>query len=290
MRKRLFLLVGLVLAWSPKVQARPLFPWLTPSDQRSQRLSQRFAPPRGYKRVPLRRGSFAWWLRRLPLLPKGSPVMLHDGSRKGRQDVHAAVIQIDIGQRDLQQCADAVMRVWGEYLWSRNMARLADFHFASGQRNPWLWWSRGDRIRLRDRGRRVVWKRRVARPDRSYQNYQRYLRFVMAWANTSSLVRQLRRVPISQAQPGDLFLQGWRGGQPGHAVLILDVVRDARGRKRFLLAQSYMPAQSFHVLKAPRQRHSPWYRFPKKGDIETPEWTFTTKDLFRLPHTPATRP
>jgi hypothetical protein len=38
-------------------------------------------------------------------------VLLYNGAPKFRQDVHAAVIDIDVGTRDLQQCADATMRL-----------------------------------------------------------------------------------------------------------------------------------------------------------------------------------
>ena len=267
--------------------AAPLFFWKK-QQKTHQSLSQRFPAPRGAKRPMLRRYSFAWWLRRLPLLPPNAPVLLFNGQQKRRQDVHAAVVDLDIGKRDLQQCADAVMRLWGEYLWSRKLAHQADFHFLSGVRNPWVWWARGDRIRVN--GETVVWRRRVARKNTSYANYQRYLRFAMAWANTSSLVRQLRNIPIQEAQPGDLLLQGWRDGRYGHAVLLLDIAKDQQGRTYFLLGQSYMPAQSFHILRNPEKPDTAWFTFPYRGTIQTPEWTFTTNDLFRLPHTPTTQP
>ncbi len=52
-----------------------------------------------------------------------------------------------------------------------------------------------------------------------------------------------------------------KGGFPGHAVLVADVAENATtGEKRFLLVQSYMPAQQMHVLKNPAAADgSPWY-------------------------------
>ncbi len=50
-------------------------------------------------------------MRGLPLEAAGAPVLLHTGAPKFRQDVHAVVVYIDIGTRDLQQCADAAMRL-----------------------------------------------------------------------------------------------------------------------------------------------------------------------------------
>ena len=78
-------------------------------------------------------------------------------------------------------------------------------------------------------------------------------------------------------QAGDVFIQG---GSPGHAVIIVDMAQDATGRKVFLLAQSYMPAQDVHVLKNPTgKRLSPWFAVPQGETLRTPEWTFKTSDL-----------
>jgi Domain of unknown function (4846) len=43
------------------------------------------------------------------------------GDMKARQDVQYAVLDISVGNRDLQQCADAVMRIRGEYLQKAGM-------------------------------------------------------------------------------------------------------------------------------------------------------------------------
>ncbi len=51
--------------------------------------------------------------------PAGAPVLTYTGAPKWRQDVHVAVIDIDVGKRDLQQCADAIMRLRGEWLYGR---------------------------------------------------------------------------------------------------------------------------------------------------------------------------
>jgi len=39
-----------------------------------------------------------------------------------------------------------------------------------------------------------------------------------------------------------------RAGSPGHAMLVVDVAEDERGRRIYLLAQSYMPAQDIHIV------------------------------------------
>jgi hypothetical protein len=115
-----FALMATVLASVAGAMAAPIRaerPWPRQSVS-TETLERRFVPPAGFVRVPVTAGSLGAWLRQLPLMPADAPVMLHDGRVKPRQDVHAAVIDIDIGTRDLQQCADAIMRLRAEYLWS----------------------------------------------------------------------------------------------------------------------------------------------------------------------------
>lgn len=81
-------------------------------------------------------------------------------------------------------------------------------------------------------------------------------------------------------QTGDVLIQG---GSPGHAAIVVDLAVNAQGQKVFLLAQSYMPAQSIHILKNPvNPALSPWYEADNSAVVQTPEWTFTTKDLKRF--------
>ena len=79
---------------------------------------------------------------------------------------------------------------------------------------------------------------------------------------------------------GDVFV---KGGFPGHAVLVADMIENAQtGEKRFLLIQSYMPAQEMHVLKNPASPDGlPWYPAAFAGDLVTPEWTFHPGALHR---------
>ena len=75
--------------------------------------------PAGYKRTISRPNSFGQYLRSVSLKTDNDTVFLHDGEPKSRQDVHHAILTIDVGTRDLQQCADACMRLRGEYLFAQ---------------------------------------------------------------------------------------------------------------------------------------------------------------------------
>ena len=81
----------------------------------AQRKVSIIVPPPGYVRHEA--DSYGTYLRNLPLKRPGSPVMLYNGVEKEYQDGAYAVIDMEIGSQDLQQCADAVMRLRAEYLW-----------------------------------------------------------------------------------------------------------------------------------------------------------------------------
>src|SRR5262249_8099133 len=152
-----------------------------------------------------------------PLLRAGSAVHLYTGAEKPRQDVHAAVVDMDVGRRDLQQCADAVMRLRAEYLFVSGQRERIRFHPEPGGRRVLAWEGGGDR-----------------------HGVAGYLDRVFAEAGSASLAAELLPIGERAVEPGDVLIQG---GYPGHAVLVLDVAVTADGRRYLLLGQSYMPAQ-----------------------------------------------
>lgn len=253
----------------------------TPDGPTSNRLADRIPPPPGFARVPLEEGSFGAWLRNLPLQPGRPPVLLFDGRPKANQTAHVAVVDLPVGDRDLQQCADAVMRLRAEWLFSAGRWDEIAFDFTGGDRVDFLRWSQGWRPRVENG--RVVWAR-GGRPGRTHDDLLAYLTRVFVHAGSASLARELEPIDAADLRPGDLFI---RGGFPGHAVLVVDLARDAAGRTAFLLAQSYMPAQEIHVLVNPTDRTlDPWYDLAFGDELRTPEWTFRRVEARRFPARP----
>ncbi|MFC1669704.1 DUF4846 domain-containing protein [Spirochaetota bacterium] len=231
--------------------------------------------PDGYIRVKSKKNSFAHWLRTLPLKKAGSPVKLFNGTMKENQDAHYAVVQMSVGKRNLQQCADAIMRLRAEYLFFKRKYKNIKFSFTSGDLFPFVKWAAGYRPIIRSNN--VRWKKKAAR-DFSYKNLKRYLAFLFIYAGTASLSREMIKVNIKNINIGNVFIQG---GFPGHAVIIVDMAYNIHnGTKIFLLAQSYMPAQEIHILKNPSSRQlSPWYKSRFRGKLLTPEWDFRKSHL-----------
>ncbi|HKA91771.1 MAG TPA: DUF4846 domain-containing protein [Haliangiales bacterium] len=224
-----------------------------PDGTATRPLDAPFPPPAGMARVEVEEGSFGAWLRRLPLRPPGAPVRSFKGVQilAGDDPRLAAVAELDVGTRDLQQCADSILRLHAEWMWDAGRAGELDYPLVDGKR--------------------------VSFRGTTREAFRRYLVHIFAYASTLSLDKYARKVDRADVRPGDFFVMG---GSPGHAVLILDIARDKDGRRAALLGQGFMPAQDFHVLRAPDG--TAW--FPLDGDeIATPFWRpFRWKNLRRL--------
>lgn len=241
-------------------------------------LCNQVALPDGYERVATSSGSFAEWLRFVPLLPNGEKVMLFDGREKSYQAGAYRVLDIDVGKSDLQQCADAIMRLKAEYHYSRGEYAKIHFNYTSGHKVSFDDWRRGKKPIIS--GNKVSFSALGGEPDNSYSNFQKYLRSIFMYAGTASMEKEMKPQQLSELKAGDLFI---KGGFPGHAVLIIDVaVHRKTGKKIFLLAQSYMPAQSIHILQNFKHSSnvlSPWYPEGFGATLYTPEWEFAASTL-----------
>jgi hypothetical protein len=253
------------------------YSWLS-SYSTQNALVNRIAVPDGYKRIEVKSGSFAEWLRWLPLKEGKPPLKLYNGKLKGNQSVHEAIVNIDVGTTDIQQCADAVMRMRAEYLYSIKDYKNLHFNFTSGHSVGFEKWSQGYRTQIK--GNSVTWVKSAEKND-SYKTFRSYCNTIFNYAGTSSLSKELKKVDdIKNMQIGDVFIVG---GFPGHAVLVVDMCEHIKTKEKlFLIQQSYMPAQEIHVLKNFNSNAlSPWYSIDFGNVLETPEWSFQKNQLMR---------
>jgi hypothetical protein len=207
--------------------------------------------PAGYKRIDVGNNSFSAWLRAIQL-KKDNRVFLYNGNLKQNQSAQFAVLDIPVGKKDLQQCADAVMRLRAQFLYDHK--RFSEISFADNNGKKYLYSSS------------------------SGESFERYLEKVYSYCGTLSLEKQLRKSNhFYNMQAGDVLI---KGGSPGHAVIVMDMAANSNGNKIYLLAQSYMPAQDIHIVKNPRNTElSPWYELKDNSLIYTPEWVFEPKQL-----------
>lgn len=233
--------------------------------------------PEGFERVRAEKGSFAEYLRDLPVKPDGSQVKLYDGRVKSAH-VYEAVIDIDTGDRDLQQCADSVIRLRAEYLYKQGLFDNIHFNFTNGFTASYSKWRQGYRIKIN--GNQTSWVRQAEASD-NYGSFRKYLNLVFAYAGTLSLSKEMDSVKTEDMQIGDVFI---KGATPGHCIIVLDMAENrATGEKLFITAQGYMPAQDMHILKNNANGDgNPWYPVNFGEKLETPEWQFTKDQLMRF--------
>jgi len=152
------------------------------------KINERFPVPDGYKRTAVDSNSFAFYLRNLKLKAFDASVKYYNGKTKRNDNIYISVVDMDITDRDLQQCADAVMRLRAEYLYS--CVRYDDIHFnfiSDGQPRYYKDYAEG---------------------DYSYRKFRKFLDYVFSYANTRSLSQEL--LPLGNLydmQIGDVFIQ-----------------------------------------------------------------------------------
>lgn len=241
-------------------------------DFRRSKIITRFTPPKGYFWVKEESGSFGEYLVNFPLHPPNFPIRDYRAVPVDRQNGHVAILKIDVGDKDLQQCADAWMRLYAEYLWSRKRFGEIGFEFTSGQFFSWNDYKIG--IRTREIRKKVSFIN-TGKLDESYTAFREYLNIIFRYAGTISLDRESVSVTQnSDIKTGDFII---KPGSPGHSVIIFGVARNAAGKRLYLLAESFMPAQDIHVLKNDSNPTiSPWYEL----DVNAPK-TVTAKYIFR---------
>ena len=214
----------------------------------------RFLTPDGYERKKAEDGDFLSFLRNYELKDDNAPVCLYNGDEKFNQFDHWAVFKLPIEQKDLQQCADSVIRVYAEYYYKIGRDEKIKFHFTNGFLCEWQKWKEGYRVKID--GNSTEWEK-TASFDGSYENFKKYLETVFLYAGTKSMeTYESETIDVSELNAGDVFL---KGGSPGHVVMVVDVIENSHGKKAFLLAQGLMPAQEFHIIKNPKRRNAPWY-------------------------------
>ena len=151
--------------------------------------------PQGYARLPNPKSTFQEWLRNIDL-KKDKTVYKFDGTPKANQSAQFAVLNISVDKKDLQQCADAVMRLRAEYLYSEK--KFDEIIFTDND---------GTAYKFHEPYTR--------------KNFDNYLERVFGMCGSASLAKQLKKhIEMKDIETGDVLI---RCGFPGHAVIVMDV-------------------------------------------------------------------
>lgn len=238
-----------------------------------QTLVERIQAPEGYEWIIEESGSFGEFLQNSELRKHGSLILDFNQKPIGNQSEHVAILEYDIGSKDLQQCADAVIRLRAEYLFQQKKEDDIYFHFTNGDVFSWNDYKIGIRPQLINSNK--VSFNKVANKDETYENFRKYLDVIFMYAGTISLNKETIGISDNKKiKTGDVLITP---GSPGHAVIIVGRAKNKRGDVIFLLAQGYTPAQSIHVITNPYDgKINPWYKI----DVSKSP-TITARYLFK---------
>lgn len=235
------------------------YAWLTRAQRTGyEPLGDRIAPPDGFRRVMVPDGSFADWLRYLPVLPVGAPVCAAGGRTllAGDAPELAAVIALAPNTEALGS-AGMMLRLRAEYAWHANRLERLAFHFETGQRMSWQAWASGIRALNGSDGVRFE-KTGTESDDR--ESFCAWMETQLQFTSCASLLDDTRPIGDGTIATGDVFLVN---GRKGHAMMVLDVAVSDDGDVAVLLGGGGTPARSLHVLNG--DGVSPWIRLSKNS-------------------------
>ncbi len=222
------------------------YPWLSAAQRSNyEPLADRIAPPQGYARAVVPHGSFADWLRHLPVLPDGSPVKSAGGRERMASDAPglAAVVALEPNTESLK-AAGMMVRLRAEYAWSSQRLQRLAFHFDSGQRMSWRAWMSGMRVLRGPEGLRFQ-TTGVAGGGR--ENFCAWVETQLHFTSVESLFDDTRGVRDGTIAPGDLFVAN---GRDGYALMVLDIATRDDGDVAVLLGTGGAPACSMYVPRS----------------------------------------
>lgn len=232
--------------------------------------------PEGFRRIAMERKSFGEWLRDYPFA-KSEQVFLFNGEPSPNQSMQYRVLDLSIGSQNLQQCADAIMRLRAEYYFEHAMYDAIRFP-ARGVVFAYTDYLKGIRYRLSNNNLITV-PGTEKRLEPGKASLHEFLQIVFAYCGTYSIYEASERIDATQVNPGDMLI---KPGSPGHAMIVMDIaIQEETGKRIAVLAQGFMPAQSVHVVKNVNDHVlSPWYLLQAET-IVTPGYNFDTNCWYR---------
>ncbi|MDL2234523.1 DUF4846 domain-containing protein [Christensenellaceae bacterium OttesenSCG-928-L17] len=244
-------------------------------DPNGETIRERFVALPGFERKEV--DAYGEYIRDLPLLADGSPILLYNGEESALNGRHAAVVDMDVGARDLQQCADAALRIRCEYLYAAGAYDAIRYHLTNGFLLSYEEYREGYRLQVDGNSTKMV---KRAKEDTSYEAFRAYLDVLFNYASTRSLYKECEQIALEDLRVGDLFIVS---GSPGHCVIVMDMLENEKGTRMAIFGQSSMPAQQIHIIQEPMMV-TPWVaidtiRFPFK----IAGWEFHEESIRRMP-------
>lgn len=279
-RPRIFLVTAfaLVLATDPTLAQSPYASICEACDS-TRTIVHRFPAPDGFTRSDMGGDSYAEYLQHLPLMPIGTDARNWRGQLALTSAEVAAVLDWRL-LGSVEQCADIAIRLVAEHARTRGQDRQISFRSLSGQSVAWARWLNG-RYTLNENATRIDYT-----PGGTHavtnREFDRYLSFVMSYANTASMIRDWLVVSTDSVTIGDVLIQPFPGAYvSGHLSIIVDVCADSAGNRKYLFADGYTPARTPVIRqRIPETPGSAWMTTSEYLDLMS---QFGTGRFYRFP-------
>jgi hypothetical protein len=243
---------------------------------------ERLLPSAGYVRIGAPAESFQSFLRNYPLKPSGSPVLLHDGSERADAGA-AAVLKVNLGQKNHEGPAGAVLRLVSEYLFEQS--RFSRISFTLGAQFDFSFdtWAEGKILQVD--GNSIKWVS-GGNSSSGRENFTQYLQMLFRYVSIDTLKKDMSLIAdgeISPIEVGDIFLGTDASGKP-ICVMVADLASAGAGGGRImLLMEGGLPAQEAHIVQNPVDSAlSPWYACENTGKLQTPGAEIDLGQRYRL--------
>jgi hypothetical protein len=216
--------------------------------------------PEGYSRIITDKNSFANWIRKLPLKPAGSNVRDFRGNifKSTDDSTVAFVINWPIAGKRLEQCMDILVRFYAEYLWNMQEQVKLSLPLPGRHLLKWTDWQLGYRPKFKGINFELI---KSTKFNSSKNNYNQYLNLIFAETHTQQFYYAYPEINRHEVRIGDFIV---KKGVKGHAVLIVDLAKNANGNLIALIGQGDTPACEFYLLNY--KTKNPW--FPLRFDKE----------------------
>lgn len=242
-------------------------------------ISQRFNPPGGYERITSESGSFGEYLQNFTLREYGTKPLVYDANSKTLINDESApavsVLNLDlINKGNLQQSSDSVIRLYGEYLYSKG--RFTDIAFNLLTNPPFKCdfdtWSKGGRLDTSkiNENNQLAWcinhtdtcGHKDVELGTSAGTFRYYLQNVMTYSDTSSMITNMSKVStVNDAMIGDVIV--YADSQASPAVIVDMAKNSSDGSKVYIMARGGSPATEIYIVRNEGNADiNPWQKLP----------------------------
>lgn len=215
------------------------------------------------------------FMRSLPVKKQDGKVLLYNGKEKENQESYAAIVNLPLDSKNLQQRASSVMRLYAEYYWMNKNYDNMKYHLNNGFEMDYGKWIDGYRITVNNNT--ASWYDYGSAGD-NYETLLAYLEYYFCYSGMGSLLKESHEASISDISVGDYFIDE----KKENAAIVVDVAEDEKGNRCFLLASGGSPGQDIEILKNPAHE-DPWYYVSEiKDTFSTPEFDLKGNSCYHL--------